>query len=139
MPKKERVKVSQQNIDDGVCNDGRHCPIRLGVKDSLDLGHGYCHVDATGISITRNGTHREKSFIVRTALEWLKRYDEKGKSAVSPFEFWCEFYPIRKVYKITPKQRARYTERAKTNGNSKKRYRRSRLIGVSFSDKKKAA
>ncbi len=134
MPKKERIDVTQAHIDEGECKKARKCPIKLGVKDSLDLGHGYCHVDATGISITRNGTNREKSFIVRTALEWLLRYDTLGKNAVKPFHFWCEFYPVRKVQKLNEAQRKHKTAYAKKSGNAKKVYR-SRLDGVAFAKK----
>lgn len=136
MPKREKITITQEDIDEGVCRKSRRCPIRLGVKRSLDLGHGYCHVDATGIAITRNGTNREKSFICRTALVWLKNYDDNGKDAAKPFHFWAEFFPIRKVHKLSAAKRAEYTARAIKNGNSKKKYNdRSRLVGVSFAKK----
>ena len=131
MKKRERIYVSQENIDNGECGNGRKCPIRLGVKDSLNLGHGYCHVDATGISITRKGDWREKAFIVKSALRWLLDYDKR--KPVRPFSFWATFHNTTPVTKLTAAQRKEYTVRARANGNSKKQYKKqSRLVGVSL-------
>ncbi len=113
--------------------DPNLCMIKLAVKRALNLAHGYIHVDASGIAISRNGKYREKSFLTKSVINNLILHDKPAtRHLVKPFSFWADFFKVGPVKKVSKKQRREYTARAKRNGNSKKKYApRSRIVGLS--------
>jgi len=128
--KKVTVHVLNWDIEGAECRKPTKCMIKVAVKRALNLAHGYIHVDATGVSISRNGKYREKAFLPQRALSAMVAFDHGW--SVKPFKFTLEFHKTTRVGKISEQQRETYTKRAKSNGSAKKKYdMRSRVIGLS--------
>lgn len=127
-----RVHVTKEDIDGAECRKPTKCMIKVALKRALNLSHGYIHVDATGVSISRNGLYREKAFLPRRAMVNMVTFDEE--KPVKPFPFTLTFFKTTKVGKITDEQRKKYTRRAKSTGAAKKKYNmRERVIGLAIS------
>lgn len=126
------VAVLKDDIEVAECGKPTKCMIKVALKRALNLSHGYIHVDATGVSISRNGSYREKAFLPRKAMVNMVLFD-KDKSLVKPFKFQLTFMKTTKVHKYDDETMKRKIERKKANGNSKKRYDiRSRVIGMAI-------
>lgn len=128
--------VTDDDIKNAECGNPNKCMIKVSVKRALNLAHGYIHVDATGVSISRNGKYREKAFLPHPVVRKMIQFDQVrlGGTPPKPFSFRLTFFRTTKVGKITDEQRKRYTKRAKASGNSKKKYTmRSRVVGLSIS------
>lgn len=123
------VHVTRDDIESAECRDPNACMIKVALKRALNLAHGYIHVDASGISISRNGMYREKAFMPRTAQVRMLAFDRKED--VKPFKFKLTFLKTTKVTKYSEAATERQMKTAKSNGNSKKKYNmRSRVIGI---------
>lgn len=126
-----KVHVTRDDIEGSECRRPTKCMIKVAVKRALNLSHGYIHVDATGVSISRNGTYREKAFLPYPALRSMVSFDKK--MAVKPFSFTLKFYKTTPVKKYTEEQTAKQMASARRTGNYKKKYNmRSRVIGLAF-------
>lgn len=125
------VHVTKDDINNAECGNPNGCMIKVALKRALNLAHGYIHVDASGISISRNGMYREKAFMPRSAQARMLAFDQQQQ--VSPFRFKVTFFKTTKVGKLSEEQRGKYTLRAKANKSAKKKYNmRSRVIGVAI-------
>jgi hypothetical protein len=129
------VHVTQGDIDAAECGKPTKCMIKVALKRALNLAHGYIHVDATGVSISRNCKYREKAFMPRPALINMLKFD-KGKVGVKPFTFKLHFVkttPIADAERAASTRRAKQKERAKQGFVEKKYDMRSRVVGVALS------
>jgi hypothetical protein len=132
------VQVTRDDIESAECGKPTKCMIKVALKRALNLSHGYIHVDATGVSISRNGSYREKAFLPRPAMVNMVKFDAEANlpraaRTVKPFKFQLQFFKTTKVNKYTPAQMAVKIKRKVENGNSKKRYDiRSRVIGLAL-------
>lgn len=124
-----KVYVTHDDIDNAECRKPTKCMIKVALKRALNLSHGYIHVDATGISISRNGSYREKAFMTRPVLDKMLAFDRH--ETVKPFSFILQF---QKTTNITKKSDAHVVQTKKSHrktGIDKKRYNmRERVIGV---------
>ena len=77
--------------------------IKVSTKRALNLAHGYIHVDATGVSISRNGKYREKAFLPRSAVKQMLLFDElKGLLALVGLGWWSqEFFREQYHWRMT--------------------------------------
>jgi hypothetical protein len=74
--------------------------IKLAVGRAIGVAHGYIHVDATGISVTRRDDYREKAFMPLRVYKRMLMFDNPDtRSRVKPFSFWLTFHPTTKVVK----------------------------------------
>lgn len=131
-----RVHVRQADIDDAECGLPTKCMIKVALKRALNLAHGYIHVDATGVSISRNGRYREKAFLPRPAMVNMVSFD-KDKSAVKPFNFQLTFFKTTKVAdaaRLAITNRATRKHRAKKGYVPKKYNMRQRVIGMAIAE-----
>lgn len=127
-----KINITQSDIDSAECRNPNKCMIKVAVKRALNMAHGYIHVDASGISISRNGAYREKSAIPRTALVRMLAFDQE--LGVKPFHFTANFKKTTKVRQLSEETKKNDVIRAKKNGSAKKRYNmRSRVIGIAVS------
>ncbi len=130
------VRVTRADIESAECGNPTKCMIKVAVKRALNLSHGYIHVDATGISISRNGSYREKSFLTRTPVANMIQFDAEkdlphSERTVKPFSFKLHFFKTGKVNKYSHEVMAVKIKQKRDNGNSKKQYNmRSRVIGI---------
>lgn len=128
--KNVRVSVRQSDIDDAQCGLPTKCMIKVALKRALNLAHGYIHVDATGVSISRNGRYREKAFLPLPALRAMIAFD-RDKRSVKPFSFGLKFFKTTPIRELDSEAKADQVRRAKKNGNAKKRYdMRERVVGL---------
>lgn len=111
---KVRISVTQADIDVGKGCDPNKCMIKLAVARAINIPHGYIKVDATGISVTRRTTYREKAFIPRTALKNMLAFD-KDKTAVRPFAFTLTFHKTTKVYKASEHRKEQINRNRREN------------------------
>lgn len=130
------IHVTDEDIKNAKCMNPNQCMIKVATKRALNLAHGYIHVDATGVSISRNGKYREKAFMPHPVVQKMIGFDmmAHGGPEVKPFTFKLSFYKTTPVGKIDARQRSEYTRRAKKTGNARKKYdMRSRIVGLSIS------
>ncbi len=125
------VHVTKDDIQNAECGNPNGCMIKVALKRALNLAHGYIHVDASGISISRNGMYREKAFMPRSAQVRMLAFDRKDD--VKPFRFKATFFKTTKVADaarrvITTKAMKKF--RAKKSYVEKKYDMRSRVIGI---------
>jgi hypothetical protein len=134
-PRKLHICVTQADIKTGLDCNPRHCMIKLATSRAIRVPHGYVHVDATGISITRRIDYREKAFMPRRALAQMLRID--NGETVKPFNFWVEFHPHGRIRK-RDKEKVNAVRRVRNaalraQGKKPKTYSlRKRLIGVAM-------
>lgn len=124
--------VTQDDIDTAQCGKPTKCMIKVALKRALNLSHGYIHVDATGVSISRNGSYREKAFLPRPALMKMLQFD-RDKSSVTPFRFTLNFIKTTKVAdaeRLAVVNKASKKAKARPGYVAKKYDMRSRVIGV---------
>lgn len=123
------IHVTKDDIEHAECGKPTKCMIKVATKRALNLSHGYIHVDATGVSITRNGSYREKAFMPRSVFVRMLAFDRSEQ--VRPFSFKLTFF---KTTKILPKSESDIESTyvtSKRSGAAKKKYDvRSRVIGV---------
>lgn len=123
------ISVTKGDIENAECRKPTKCMIKVAVKRALNLAHGYIHVDATGISISRNGSYREKSFMPNFVVKQMLSFDQHQE--VKPFRFKAVFHktaPIQKKSEVSKERRY-----AKELNVTKKKYdMRSRVIGVAI-------
>lgn len=135
------IHVTQDDIDTAQCGKPTKCMIKVALKRALNLSHGYIHVDATGVSISRNGSYREKAFLPRPALVKMLQFD-RDKAHVKPFRFSLSFIKTTKVAdadRLAVTNKAKRKHRAKAGYVAKKYDMRSRVIGVAIAAGDKAA
>lgn len=124
--------VTQDDIDTAQCGKPTKCMIKVALKRALNLSHGYIHVDATGVSISRNGSYREKAFLPRPALMKMLAFD-RDKTSVKPFRFSLQFFKTTKVAdadRLLVVNKSSKKIRSKPGYVAKKYDMRSRVIGV---------
>lgn len=124
------VHVLQSDINTAECGKPTKCMIKVALKRALNLAHGYIHVDASGISISRNGRYREKAFMPRTALVNMLKFD-KDKNSVKPFKFKLNFIKTTPVQEKSAADIESSYRSGKATGAAKKKYdMRSRVVGI---------
>lgn len=134
------IHVTRDDIENSQCGLPTKCMIKVALKRALNLAHGYIHVAADGISISRNGLYREKAFMPRTALLNMIQFDKEkdlppAKRTVRPFKFKVTFFKTTKI--ATPERQAQFNantrrRRARPDHQEKKYDMRSRVIGVAI-------
>lgn len=130
--------VTKEDIETAECRNPNKCMIKVALKRALNLAHGYIHVDASGISISRNGRYREKAFMPRTAQVRMLAFD--SEKPVSPFRFKLTFFKTTKVKEASEEQKESTYRSHKKSGTAKKKYdMRSRVIGVAVAGDEKLA
>ena len=137
LAKRVAINVSNTDIHESECRDPNKCMIKVAVARALRIPHGYIHVDATGISVTRRDDFREKAFLPKTALKNMLKFDKKQYDELKPFRFMAEFHKTTKVVKSTAKRKARINELRNARlaaGIKPRKYNlKSRVVGIAFS------
>lgn len=124
------VHVTKSDIETAECGKPTKCMIKVALKRALNLAHGYIHVDASGISISRNGRYREKAFMPRNALVNMVKFD-RNKSSVLPFKFKLSFIKTTPVKEKSERAIESSYRTGKASGAAKKKYdMRSRVVGI---------
>jgi len=127
------VHVTQQDIDDAECGNPNKCAIKLAVKRSLDMSHGYIHVDAGGVSITRRPDYREKADLPRRMRNWIVAFDrhlEYGRPAPSPTSFPLHFRKTSPIIKRDTEQVNAARRKRVAEGRPDRRYPVRRSAGI---------
>lgn len=134
------IQITQHDIDEGKCRDPNKCMIKIAVARAIDVPHGYIKVDATGVSVTRRTTYREKAFLPHNALINMLRFDQKQE--VKPFRFKLIFHKTSKVYKASEHRKAQVNAaraKRKAEGRPDKTYNlHQRVAGIAI-DREMAA
>lgn len=78
--KKIHIKVSQENIDNGVCGDPISCPVSLGFTDATGWTWIVCGLEAEQLGFPKN-----KVKLPPFVSDFIGRFDTYQK--VEPFEF----------------------------------------------------
>jgi hypothetical protein len=128
------VHVTKDDIETAECGKPTKCMIKVALKRALNLSHGYIHVDATGVSISRNGSYREKAFLTRPAMMNMVKFD-RDKHSVKPFKFKLTFFKTTKVAdaaRAAITSKATKKHRAKAGYVPKKYDMRSRVVGMAI-------
>lgn len=134
------VHVTRDDITSAECLKPTKCMIKVALKRSLNLSHGYIHVDATGVSISRNGSYREKAFLPRRAMVNMVQFDKEkdllpSQRTVRPFKFTLTFFKTTKVadaHRAAITRAATKRQRARADYVRKKYDMRSRVIGAAI-------
>jgi hypothetical protein len=129
LSKKVRISVSNGDIHESECRDPNKCMIKIATARALRVAHGYIHVDATGISVTRRKDFREKAFLPRIAVRHMLEFDRKEYDKLKPFQFTVEFHKTTRVYQSTTERKTQIN--ARRAGKPTKKYTlHSRVVGV---------
>jgi hypothetical protein len=145
------IEVTQADIDNARRRSATDCMVKHAVARAINAPHGYVHIDASGVSITRNGEYREKSDLPRIALVKFREFDDeeeeagpRGQSKVTPFSFWLHFRKTSKIIKLSREQkdaqnlnRTTLREARRADGTLKQYNQRLRYDGVAMSEKKR--
>ena len=142
LAKRVSVYVGSTAIHDSECCNPNKCMIKVAVAHALRIPHGYIHVDATGISVTRRDDYREKAFLPKIAQRKMLEFDreeadrKKGlPSKVTPFRFVAIFHKTSKVVKSNAARKARINQLRNARaaaGIKPKKYRlHQRVVGLS--------
>lgn len=133
-PKTISVRVTQSDINEGVCQDPNKCMLKLAIKREIG-GHGYVNVKGGVASITRRSDYREKGFLPRSAVKAMLDFDEK--KPVRPFTFKITFYKTTKIAsadRLVQLKEINQRLRAKPGYKAKKYTMRQRIAGIAVGE-----
>jgi hypothetical protein len=132
-PEKTRIHITDPMIDAAKGCSPTACGIHLATKKAIG-GHGYVHVDASGVSITRRDDYREKAFLTRPLTRWMIAFDKWTRSAgprPKPMSATLTFFKTSKIVKRDRDEINRAREARKANGWKEKKYNiHERIVGL---------
>lgn len=75
-----KIKITQEDINNGIKHDGHYCPLALAVKRVLLKEDVF-------VSPSAVITNKHIFALPIIAKIFIEKFDEKGKNIVFPFEF----------------------------------------------------
>lgn len=88
------VKVTQQHIDEGKCNDIFRCAVALAIKEALNASNVVVSVDDVDLCIDR--IWYIDCPLPEEAKVFIRKYDFYKGLKVTPFEFEFNYLEYRK-------------------------------------------
>lgn len=131
LSKKVRVTVTEDDILKAECRNPNKCMIKVAVARALDVPHGYIHVDASGIAVTRRKDFREKAFLPTNVKDKMILFDNEALP-VKAYSFSIVFHKTSRVYALTPKRKEQINK-ARRGKHRRKYSLRERVIGLAVS------